>query len=109
VQVADHEAVGLATHGAHQFIVAAFFPLALALGLCTEKLYTPFFPHLNHHHTTMSNLEKTFKLQAALLQLSRKMKDINILQDLQGLSDKTYNKILRLAEKHGLSLGFNLS
>jgi len=29
------------------------------------------------------------------------MKDINILQDLQGLSDETYNKILRLAEKHG--------
>jgi len=29
------------------------------------------------------------------------MKDINILQDLQGLSNETYNEILRLAEKHG--------
>jgi len=68
--------------------------------LFTEKLYTPFFPHLNHHHTTMSNLDKTFKLLAVLLQLSRK-RDINVLQDLQGLSKETYNKILRLAEKHG--------
>jgi len=49
----------------------------------------------------MSNLDKTFKLQAVLLQLSRKMKDVNLLQDLQGLSNKTYNEILRLAEKHG--------
>jgi len=48
----------------------------------------------------MSNLDKTFKLQAALLQLSRKMKDVKVLQDVQGLSDETYNKILRLAEKH---------
>jgi len=31
----------------------------------------------------------------------RKMKDINVLQDLQGLSNKTYNEILRLVEKHG--------
>jgi len=45
----------------------------------------------------MSNLDKTFKLQAALPQLLRKMKDVNLLQDLQGLSDKTYNEILRLA------------
>jgi len=29
------------------------------------------------------------------------MKDVNLLQDLQGLSNETYNKILRLAEKHG--------
>jgi len=69
--------------------------------LFTEIIYTPFFPHQHHHHTTMSNLDKTFKLQAALLQLSRKMKDVNLLQDLQGLSNKTYSKILRLAEKHG--------
>jgi len=48
----------------------------------------------------MSNLDKTFKLQAALLQLLRKMKDINVLQDLQGLSKETYNEILRMAEKH---------
>jgi len=49
----------------------------------------------------MSNLDKTFKLQAVLLKPSRKMKDINILQDLQGLSNETHNEILRLAEKHG--------
>jgi len=49
----------------------------------------------------MSNLDKTFKLQAALLQLLRKMKDVNLLQDLQGLSNETYSQILILAEKHG--------
>jgi len=69
--------------------------------LFTEIIYTPFFPHQHHHHTTMSNLDKTFKLQAALLQLSRKMKDVDLLQDLQDLSNETYSKILRLAEKHG--------
>jgi len=69
--------------------------------LFTEIIYTPFFPHQHQRHTTMRNLDKTFKLQAALLQLSRKMKDVDLLQDLQGLSDKTYCEILRLAEKHG--------
>jgi len=29
------------------------------------------------------------------------MKEIDLLQDLQGLSNETYSKILRLAEKHG--------
>jgi len=29
------------------------------------------------------------------------MKDIDLLQDLQGLSNKTYSEILRLAKKHG--------
>jgi len=29
------------------------------------------------------------------------MKDIDLVQDLQGLSNETYSKILRLAEKHG--------
>jgi len=65
----------------------------------TELINTPFFPH--QHQTTMSKLDKTFKLQAALLQLSKKMRDIDLLQDLQGISDKTYSKVLRLAEKHG--------
>jgi len=69
--------------------------------LFTEITDTPFFPHQHQHQATLSKLDKTFKLQAALLQLLKKMRDINLLQDLQGLSNKTYSKILRLAEKHG--------